>query len=314
MLSRALWLAVLPTLLRASGGECESRQRGPVQDCASHVQRAVHSSSVDLRESEVLRRRLESARGSCITLPTENSSEASARIERLAFVHVPRTGGTTVESCSQSAPEALRWGVANPAIRGHREKEVTKCFLQHAPPSQAPQFYEGRDTFCVVRDPYQRAVSQHGFMSMFFPNKWSCNATSLNAYLRGRLPTLAKSPYQDDCHLLPQAAYVHRWSAQAKAVDLRGPRGCGNFLRFENLSRSFNATMESYGLPYRLNSLKTISSGTMSSKRCHELSPRDLEEDVRRLIEEVYRVDFEVLGYPRLAPRRRGLWPALKFH
>ena len=31
-----------------------------------------------------------------------------------------------------------------------------KCYKQHVPPQYIPDVYEGKETFCVVRDPYAR--------------------------------------------------------------------------------------------------------------------------------------------------------------
>jgi len=216
----------------------------------------------------------------------------------LTFIHIPRTAGTSIEDCTKHEPEEFRWGVQNPMLHG-REKNWTKCYRQHVPPNLLPDVYRGRETFCVVRDPYARAISQIGFMSAFFGRKWACNATSLNKYLLDRLSTLREKPCKDDCHLLPQAAYVLGWDAKAKEVN-RLERSCGTILRYETLVEDFNRMMEERGLSYRL-SRQTVNPNTASNSACHLLTADDLTEDVRKLIEEHYQVDFQLFGYPTIS-------------
>merc|ERR1719277_1925686 len=36
----------------------------------------------------------------------------------LTFIHIPRTGGTTIEGCTMDAPDALKWGCQNSELQG----------------------------------------------------------------------------------------------------------------------------------------------------------------------------------------------------
>mmetsp|Transcript_31132 Transcript_31132/g.70860 ORF Transcript_31132/g.70860 Transcript_31132/m.70860 type:complete len:318 (-) Transcript_31132:93-1046(-) len=238
-------------------------------------------------------------RANCV-LARGSKRQHPEHIGNLSFIHIPRNAGTSIEECSKRAPEAERWSHENPEMNSRLDKDVTHCYLHHVPPSLRPGFYEGRDTFCVVRNPYDRAISQLGFVAIFFPEKHSCNATSLNDYLRERFETLARHPYRDDCHFLPQAAYVYGWDKKTKSVIREGKRSCKTVLRYESLDRDFNRTMERSGLPYRLG-WKSVSGLTESARDCHKLGVKDLEEDVRKLVEKAWEVDFDLLGYKRLS-------------
>mmetsp|Transcript_99416 Transcript_99416/g.264238 ORF Transcript_99416/g.264238 Transcript_99416/m.264238 type:complete len:291 (-) Transcript_99416:51-923(-) len=239
------------------------------------------------------------SQASCILAPG-NASQKKTTTGNLSFIHIPRNAGTTIESCSKTAPESERWSHENPTLSGRRDHNVTQCYMQHVPPSLEPDFYKGKETFCVVRDPYERAISQLGFVAIFFPQNHKCNASSLNSYLRERFKNYAANPYKDDCHLLPQTAYVYGWDRRKRAVDREGPRSCDIVLRYETLDRDFNRTMEERGLPYRL-SWKSINVLTESAHDCHRLTHKDLDDDVRQLVEQTWKEDFDLLGYQRFA-------------
>mmetsp|Transcript_74102 Transcript_74102/g.239611 ORF Transcript_74102/g.239611 Transcript_74102/m.239611 type:complete len:330 (-) Transcript_74102:47-1036(-) len=225
----------------------------------------------------------------------------SARdLEGLAFIHIPRTGGSTIEDCTAEEPFTFRWGARNEHLHG-RKDERSGCYLQHVPPAMLSDIYAGQETFCVVRDPYERAISQLGFQAGFFPESHECSPAGLNAYLRHTLPQVQTSPYSEDCHLLPQTAFVRGWDHQKLAVN-KGGQSCNNVLRFETLTEDFNRFMASKGLTYRLSNA-TVNGVTRSGSACQDLSTEDLAEDTLKLLEETYQVDFELLGYSKL-PRK----------
>lgn len=277
--------------------QCDSR----VDEGSSFVQQTLHSTRLGLDAEDASSSRrvvLTVTRFSCLVV-SGDTSKGVPSTGNLSFIHIPRNAGTSIEECSKAAPEQERWGHENRALQG-MDKNVTRCYLQHVPPAIKPKPYAGRDTFCVVRSPYERAISQLGFVTGFFPKKHSCNVTHLNSFLRTSLASVSGRPYGNDCHFLPQTAYVYGWDPKTKTVDRNGPQSCGRVLRHETLSQDFNRTMEERGLPYKLGQQRV--SYTQSSKDCHKLSVQDLEEDVRRLIEEVYKDDFDLLGYARLPP------------
>merc|ERR550532_3348493 len=103
------------------------------------------------------------------------------------FIHIPRNAGTSIEDCTSEEPEKLRWGRLSHDLQGGIDRDVTHCYMQHVPPSVLPDVYAGRETFCVVRDPYARAISQLGFAAGYYPNNWRCDARNLNTYLSQRM-------------------------------------------------------------------------------------------------------------------------------
>merc|ERR1719478_1680651 len=171
----------------------------------------------------------------------------------LSLIHIPRTGGTTIEDCTEDEPvDDDRWGRKNSRIQGaYLFTQTEWCNRQHLPASMLPEVFAQkpeRETFCVVRDPYDRILSQHGFdvgNEGDLARKQKCNVEHLNAYIKesfGDMNT-KKSPYINDCHFLPQAAYAFAWDATRLAVD-RSVRSCKHVLRFETLANDFDKLME----------------------------------------------------------------------
>jgi len=230
---------------------------------------------------------------------------------KLALIHIPRTGGTTIEDCSQNeADDDDRWSARN--ARFHFQVPLPngagKCWGQHIPPTMEPMqtlfapFAD--DTFCVVRDPFARLVSEYGFyQSWTKPENRKCGADWMNIRmvewlskylgLNGSKP----GPYSRDCHMLPQAAYVYGWDP-VKSEVLRDVKSCKNIIRFEKLHADFNSLMEKRGYPYRLTAKKSMPSlQCTTTLRREDFSPR-----AKELVYQIYRDDFELLGYPMEAP------------
>ena len=145
----------------------------------------------------------------------------------LHFLHIPRTGGASVEK-----------------VIGHRERgprqyaQKMACSFWHTPPRdlEPSNLYLRKTTFCVVRDPLARALSE---FKLWRAQRLARNEsrvvamdemTSANAYLRHTFGPEAVTRggasrgHGADCHLLPQSQYV--W-------DAAGVRTCTHVLRFE---------------------------------------------------------------------------------
>lgn len=216
----------------------------------------------------------------------------NATYRQLELIHIPRTGGTTIEDCTKDESSGEhRWGVLNPAIAG-QHKGILSCYGQHIPPNLL-DFYAGKETFCVVRDPYERLVSQFGFASAFFPKENDCSVDGMNKYLLTELQVLKTNPEKDDCHLLPQSAYVWGWDKATRSVS-RASKNCKHVLRFEHLHSEFNKLMAEKGYPYRLGGKRNLN--TKSPSNCSKLSADNLSKEVIELATEIYREDFELLG------------------
>ena len=160
----------------------------------------------------------------------------------------------------------------------------------------APNPYAAARTWCVVRNPLDRALSS---FKMVHAGREDAGAALANDWLRATYSRLMYSPpwdeelgepkrsapwIADDCHHLPQAAYV--W-------DAAGARTCGRALRFERLGEEFDRLMRSRNVSFAWGRAARVRHHGTTNVTTADLAPR-----VRALIEHVYLDDFCRLGYP----------------
>lgn len=244
--------------------------------------------------------------------PGQKQIEGGTRkLEPLGFIHIPRTGGHSIEDCTLEEKPEDRWGAKHPQLQSQtfeftrldeatgERRHLDRCFRQHVPPVLLPEHYFGRQSFCVVRDPYDRLIAQLGFQQIFFADRHNCTAAGLNGYLAEALETVrGGNPYVQDCHLLPQSAFVYAWDGQKLSVD-RARRSCDYVLRFEHLDEDFDRLMNRRGYPYRLSGASRNQQFN-GPPECEALTKEQIAPDLRRQIEALYSDDFDLLGYERM--------------
>ena len=171
-----------------------------------------------------------------------------------------------------------------------------ECSSWHAPPG-ADAFlvsqYASCDTFCVVRDPLMRFISQYHWHYLYWkpevslpPNVSICgnNSASLfEQYTNETLPQLRLNPWMFDCHHALQVDYI--WSPDMKT------KYCDHILHFENLSEEFNDLMQEY----KFDSIRFKSSSGHS--QCNVSVPRHVREQLL----EIYYLDYKWLNYSHWA-------------
>jgi len=233
-------------------------------------------------------------------------------VSPVTLIHIPRTGGTSVEECTvNEIYSEYTWG--NQAGGLHFKKTFPGmgqfCWGQHVPPNLGMSFYDGKETFCVVRNPYDRMISEYGFRQEFFgpPGGKLCDPGSLDEHIIKSLKQVLghgysrRSPYMHDCHLLPQSAFVYGWDLEKERVD-RTLKNCHVVLRYERIAEDFNSLMEERGYPYRLVDHKKVTNTSLkkamkSPKACANMTRSVLTPAARRLMAEVWKDDFELFGY-----------------
>ncbi len=179
----------------------------------------------------------------------------------LVFIHIPKTGGTTINEIAKV--EGIKW-----RYNGDRRRYSCQCNTWHIPPNEKIRELN-IPTFCVVRNPYERVISEYRFRNHF------TSVESLNDYIACRIKNLESPECIDDCHWIPQHQYVTY---------------CDHALKYENLKEDFDNLMIQYKLKMRMDIHRNKSEG--KSFQISDIS----EENIKR-INQYYRKDFEMFGY-----------------
>mmetsp|Transcript_4333 Transcript_4333/g.5343 ORF Transcript_4333/g.5343 Transcript_4333/m.5343 type:complete len:359 (+) Transcript_4333:84-1160(+) len=214
-----------------------------------------------------------------------------------AFIHIPKTGGKTLEWLASKAevPIGLVYGqkyqirgYVNSYFRIKGKYHRKSCSWAHVPPiwlhrnesESSRMYFENRKTFCFYRSPYDRAVSEFKYHRKSYAKGLACSKSTLNSFLQSKLGSYSSqfNPdeknnsktaifMQDDCHYIPQYYYLQSCDIQieTKAVD--------NWLK-----QNFNLDLSKH----------------MNNGKCR-LTANDLDENTKLLIANVYQNDIQYL-------------------
>jgi len=267
------------------------------------------------------------------------SKSTSTKKLRLEFVHITKTGGSAIEKAG--ALKGIIWGAchymsisdvgcSNPDLNyvAPDYQSYVKTSPWHTPPkilhaqyspNESP--YTGADLFAVVRNPYDRVISEYycpwtGFQPKFrkntkhekdpndpkIMNYWVKNMVvkleeSLNQYMSVKpeyRPKEQSKGINEDPYNLAQKHYVN----QAEYVFDGNKQVIKNIVHYEDLNLEFTALMKSYGLDVKIPSKE--SSGTYTNNQ-KKLTYLDLDEESIEAINRYAAKDFEMLGYEKVS-------------
>ena len=196
----------------------------------------------------------------------------------IEFIHIPKNAGTTIENIGNDVN--IKWGRFKPKHREYTSmKNVRqKCSYWHIPPKDFDNnlIYNENETFCVLRNPYDRIVSEYKYRNKdekHTPEK-------MNSWIKKHLIPKNYEKGGLNCHFIPQSDFIH---------DAQNNVTCDNILDFDNLTSEFNQLTELRDIDLKLDDEikhnRTIQSVTIS----------DLDHDVQDLIYNVYKRDFDEL-------------------
>ena len=193
------------------------------------------------------------------------------------FVHIPKTGGSTVE-------EVLKAAGAAQALKYHKRLGYSKSTPQHMT-WDITRHWVPRDfydfAFTVVRNPVARMASEYRW-------RGTVSATALpdfDAWANKHMSLHAQNPYLLDNHIRPQA-------------DFTGPRV--RIFRLEDgLEDPIRIGLKRLGLE----------GGDVPIHHARKSRIEDLQVTPQTLdrIRAFYRVDYETFGYSPNTPLPRGL-------
>jgi hypothetical protein len=263
---------------------------------------------------------------------------------RLELLHIPKTGGTAVEFAASSAN--ISWGACKfwgkafgkpcgsessrrPA--GNKKPQFMTFHPSttsgwHLPAQyyhfEADNPYENAALFAIVRNPYDRVISECFFTHEILLRQRNAtalnNVTRMNAWISERLTRMINNTvyelplivpsgphekssfpgqdyFQNDGHFIPQIDYI--FDGARRVVD--------HVLHFEHLSVEFPKLMMAYNLSVHLPNLTqgdrdNRNHGTPSrvpTSKLKKVGRNNLTSDTLRLMELVYARDFKAFGY-----------------
>mmetsp|Transcript_17911 Transcript_17911/g.21926 ORF Transcript_17911/g.21926 Transcript_17911/m.21926 type:complete len:388 (+) Transcript_17911:224-1387(+) len=184
--------------------------------------------------------------------PTASRNQFADFLQTHAFIHIPKTGGKTIEWLSSMlhVPIGLVYGKKHRIsgminskfrIKGFFHRDA--CSWGHVPPiwlhhylseSEATrQYFEGKTTFCFIRSPFDRAVSEFKYHRKGYAPSLKCNSATLNKFLQSKLKDYdanfdprnnnteeTKIFIQDDCHYIPQSFYLQSCDIKIRTHDI----------------------------------------------------------------------------------------------
>lgn len=211
----------------------------------------------------------------------------------LEFVHITKTGGTSIELAA--AKSGIAWGMckflACPPLEKavlHDKKEWA-CKLEtapwHCPPRHLERpMYKGSKTFAIVRNPYDRIISEYYFKHSFAKNTVDTPAR-LNSWISKQLESVSRKGVCWDGHCIPMHQYTH---------DSEGNQIVDHVLRLEHLGKELPALLSGYGLDEIQLDEKKHKSGREEGS---VLNVTHLTERTICQINEWARLDFEYFHY-----------------
>ena len=197
--------------------------------------------------------------------------------EYLEFIHIPKNAGTTIENVADK--NGIKWGRFKPEHANHIND--TSCTYWHQPPKKfnSNNYYNKDKTFCVIRDPLERMVSEYTYRNKNDPSM--NDPKKMNDWIRYYLNDETISGQGMNCHFVPQYEYV---------FDDNGNRTCDYMLDFNNLSNDFNNLMKQENIDLKLEDKDKHNKSTFT------MSVSDLDEDNIKRIREIYHKDFSLLN------------------
>ncbi len=178
------------------------------------------------------------------------------------FVHIPKTGGSTIEA-------ALRSAGAAEALKFSKKRPFSKSTLQHMhaavyQDAVSRRFYDW--SFAVVRNPFSRMASEYKMKVLDAGGR-----DSFEDFVFANFQRFEQYKYTRDNHIRPQREFL------AKGVEL---------FRFEDgLEAPIKAAADRLGLPMpEIPHAKKGSAGkVVTTERALELVASFYERDFRRL-------------------------------
>ena len=200
----------------------------------------------------------------------------------LKFIHIPRTAGSSIELLGKSV--GLQWGQFDEDLK--EEKPIQQLSFWHTPlfmfnDNFVKKYLEKYELFTVVRNPYERCVSEYYFYKCW-NKKEEPSIKEMNEYIINNLND--NNNILNDGHFIPQYKFI----MDKNMNMIIKPE---NILKFEELDK-FDKLMQNYEIKMNI----TIKDFKINNSK-KELNINDLYSETINIINKYYYIDFILFGY-----------------
>jgi hypothetical protein len=191
--------------------------------------------------------------------------------KELKFIHITKNAGSSIEVVGLE--KGKRWGI------NHTEYGFWHAIFPNKPKHLRDKY----DWFMVVRNPYERVISDYNFLVNLLKIPNYSNKDALNTFIHTWITNILNNKENHPVHGRLNGGH---FTQQFKYLD---PKVTIHVLKFESLENDFNALMKKYDYNIVLTRKANISNKLFSVK--------DISEQNIKLIQEVYKKDFEQFNY-----------------
>ena len=205
------------------------------------------------------------------------------RKAELMFIHIPKNAGTSIEVAAKKY--GIMWGLYYDFKKHgiNRKNENINVSVWHIPPKILKNnkgyevYFKKKVPFCVVRNPYERAVSEYKYHNNLY--KIPISKQGLNEFITTIESRLNRDICDFGCHFIPQSEYIYGYNNN-KVSEI---------LRFENLETDFKKLCLKYNYP-NIKLEKINKTGKV-------VTINDLNSESIKTINKIYKKDFINFNY-----------------
>lgn len=219
----------------------------------------------------------------------EGFNEENKITYNLEYIHIPKTAGSSIEKLGEKYN--INWGMHSKRVEYTENIEKSNWHNFRFKPSK------DFDYFTIVRNPYDRLISEYYYLRQFDKsyydgfidknNKDKDNdITNFKKFVKDIFARYKKEGENIiNCHITPQSKFVYDDNNESRIQNVIKMEN-NMSLELDKLFKKYNLGIDIKDLPYDNKTVKLF-------------NKEDLDDEIRDIIYEFYKRDFELLGYEK---------------